>query len=161
MGSDHTMTRLPTPAGAGYQPEYDIAPTPWEKGREGEYKAVALIEALRTGAVEVKHDLRAQDRLFIECYCDWSDGSVHPSGIMDPDSQADTWMVILSNGMAVTLAAKPLKLIAVRIMASGKPAGYGWGILEKPPGPGDEWPTRGVALPLSELPKWMRWAELQ
>lgn len=150
--------RLPTPAGSGYQPEYDLSPA-WAKGRSGEEKAEGIVEMLERGAVEVKADYRARDRVFVECFCKWSDGKWHRSGILDPNSKAESWMVMLSGGFAVCMAAAPLRKIAERIVATRVKAKGGWGLVEKPAGPGDEWPTVGVALPLATLAEWMRWAE--
>jgi hypothetical protein len=133
--------RLEHPAGSGYAPEYDLSP--WEKGAAGE----KLTADWLNGSIEVKHDLRARDRIFFECECQWKDGGWHPSGVFS--TAADTWVHVLP-GFYLVLQVARLRTVLMPILNEGRPAGGGLGILEKPAGREGEWPTRGVVVPFRD-----------
>ena len=141
------MSRLENPAGSGYAPGYDIGA--WKAGRDGEENVAALLN----GTLEVKADLRARDRIFVEYACDWEDGNGwRPSGIAI--SNADAWVIMLP-GSYLVVQTERLKRLCRGIKATGQRARADppddWGLVEKPRTGPDEPPTRGVVIPFRHV----------
>lgn len=152
--------RLTVPAGAGYQPGPDISPA-YAVGLTGELSTVGLLDALQNGSAQVKTDERARDRAFVEFACRWADGNWHDSGVRT--ETAATWVMVFRNVLVAIETARLRRMAEAMICtghwARGNPPDD-WGIVAKPAGRGDEWPTKGVVVPFRALLPWVsanRW----
>ncbi len=87
----------------GYVPQFDIDA---EYGRQGELLVLDIIQALKTGSVEVKTDARALDtgNVYVEYQC-----KGRPSGIST--TQTEVWVFVVGD-IALAVPTERLRQLA-------------------------------------------------
>lgn len=116
----------------------------WELGRQGELLCDDIAKAFANGASrEVKTDMRAADtgRIYVEYEC-FRQGEWRPSGIKT--SEAEYQVFVLGNQALLVFPRLVLLALARRAWMEGHKVSCLNG----------SHPTRGVAIPLRDIPAW-------
>jgi len=124
----------------GYQPDFDIDV---EWGTQGELFVTDLVEAIKTGSIEVKNDAKFErtGNVFVEYRCQRRDGW-QLSGIAT--TKADFWAFVLHNNVTAVIVRTDKLKDAVRHLYRNENN-------RRPGGQHGSHPTEGVLVSVAWL----------